>query len=154
MSLKYTLANGEAEAAVKTAESTWRKNKDMNKALREYRATPIQGINLSPSQFSMGRRLRTTLPIACGLLELEAHNIKKIRERMKNDKDKLKYYHDRRGTKELPPLWPSIQGYTQLYTTIQSYKQLYKAIHSYTGLYTTIQSYRGLHTAIQGYTQL
>ena len=104
VSPKYTLANGEAEAAVKIAESTWRKNKDMNKALREYRATPIQGINLSPSQFSMGRRLRTTLPIACGLLELEAHNIKKIRARMKNDKDKLKYYHDRRGTKELPPL--------------------------------------------------
>ena len=43
-----------------------------------------------------------TLPIACGLLELEAHNIKEIRARMKYGKDKLKYYHDRRGTKELP----------------------------------------------------
>ena len=54
----------------------------------------------------MGRRLRTTLPIACGLLEPEAHNIKEIRARMKYGKEKLKYYHDHRGTKELPPLKP------------------------------------------------
>ena len=54
----------------------------------------------------MGSRLRTTLPIACGLLELEAHNIKEIRARIKYGKEKLKNYHDRRGTKELPPLKP------------------------------------------------
>ena len=106
VSPNYTLENGEAEAAVKTAESTWRKNRDKNKGLREYRATPIQGINPSQSQLSMEWRQGITLPIACGLLELEAHNIKEIRARMKYGKDKLKYYHDRRGTKELPPLWP------------------------------------------------
>ena len=104
MSPKYPCANGEAEAAVKKVKSQWRKKNDKNKALLEYRATPIQGINLSPSQLSMGRRLRTTLPIACGLLEPEAHNIKEIRARMKYGKEKLKYYHDRRGTKELPRL--------------------------------------------------
>ena len=108
VSPKYPRANGEAEteAAVKTVKSLWRKNNDKNKALLEYRATPIQGINLSPSQLSMGRRLRTTLPIACGLLEPEAHNIKEIRARMKYGKEKLKYNHDRRSTKELPPLKP------------------------------------------------
>ena len=104
VSPKYPCANGEAEAAVKKVKSQWRKKNDKNKALLEYRATPIQGINLSPSQLSMGRRLRTTLPIACGLLEPEAHNIKEIRARMKYGKEKLKYYHDRRGTKELPRL--------------------------------------------------
>ena len=93
VSPKYPCANGEAEAeaAVKTVKSQWRKNNDKNKALLEYKATPIQGINLSPSQLSMGRRLRTTLPIACGLLEPEAHNIKEIRARMKYGKEKLKY---------------------------------------------------------------
>ena len=100
VSPKYPRANGEAEA-VKTVKSLWRKNNDKNKAHLEYRATPIQGINLSPSQLSMGSRLRTTLPIACGLLEPEAHNIKEIRARMKYGKEKLKNYHDRRGTKEL-----------------------------------------------------
>ena len=102
----YPRANGEAEAAVKTGKSVWRKNNNKNKAHLEYRATPTQGINLSPSQLSMGRRLRTTLPIACGLLEPETHNIKEIRARIKYGKEKLKYYHDHRGTKELPPLKP------------------------------------------------
>ena len=91
VSPKYPCANGEAEAAVKKVKSQWRKKNDKNKALLEYRATPIQGINLSPSQLSMGRRLRTTLPVACGLLEPEAHNIKEIRARMKYGKEKLKY---------------------------------------------------------------
>ena len=54
----------------------------------------------------MGLGLWTTLPIACDLLEPEAHNIKEIRARMKYGKEKLKYYHDCRGTKELPPLKP------------------------------------------------
>ncbi len=68
VSPKHRRANGEAEAEVKTVKSLWRKNRDKNKALLEYRATPIPGIDLSPSQLSMGRRLRTTLPIARGLL--------------------------------------------------------------------------------------
>jgi len=80
------------------------KNRDKRKALLEYRASPLPGIDLSPSQLSMGRRLRTTLPIARGLLEPETHSTHKIKARMKRGKDKQKYYHDRQGTKELPPL--------------------------------------------------
>ena len=104
VSPKHPKANGEAEAAVKTVKSLWRKNKDKRKALLEYRASPLPGIDLSPSQLSMGRRLRTTLPIARGLLEPETHSTQKIKARMKHGKDKQKYYHDRQGTKELPPL--------------------------------------------------
>ena len=40
VSPKYPRANREAEAAVKTVKSLWRKNNDKNKALLEYRATP------------------------------------------------------------------------------------------------------------------
>jgi len=32
------------------------------------------------------------------------HSTQKIKARMKHGKDKQKYYHDRQGTKELPPL--------------------------------------------------
>ena len=67
VSPKHPRANGEAEAAVKTVKSLLRKNRDKNKALLEYRATPIPGIDLSPSHLSMGCRIRTTLPIARGL---------------------------------------------------------------------------------------
>ena len=104
VSTKHPKANGEAEAAVTTVKSLWRKNIDKRKALLEYRASPLPGIDLSPSQLSMGRRLRTTLPIVRGLLEPETHSTQKIKARMKHGKDKQKYYHDRQGTKELPPL--------------------------------------------------
>ena len=40
------------------------------------------------------KTVKSTLPIACGLLEPETHNIKEIRARMKYGKEKLKYYHD------------------------------------------------------------
>ena len=104
VSPKHPKANGEAEAAVKTVKSLWRKNRDKRKALLEYRASPLPGIDLFQSQLSMGRRRRTTLPIARGLLEPKTHSTQKIKARMKHGKDKQKYYHDRQGTKELPPL--------------------------------------------------
>ena len=63
VSPKYPKANEEAEAAVKTVTSLWRKNRDKRKALLEYRACPLPGVDLSSSQLSVGRRLRTTLPM-------------------------------------------------------------------------------------------
>ena len=72
ISPKHPKANGEAEAAVKIVKSLWRKNNDKHKALLVYGATPLAGIDLSPSQLCMGRRLRTNLPIARRLLEPEA----------------------------------------------------------------------------------
>ena len=49
VSPKHPCANGEAEVAVETVKSLWRKNKDKNKALLDHRATPILDIDLSPS---------------------------------------------------------------------------------------------------------
>ncbi len=105
ISPKHPQANGEAEAAVKTVKSLWRKNKDKQKALLMHRATPLPGINLSPSQLCMGRRLRSNLPMAQSLLEPEAHNLSEVKRRMTVMKDKQKVNYDR-GTKELPPLKP------------------------------------------------
>ena len=42
-------------------------------------------------------------------MEPEVHSTKKIKARIKHGKDKQKYYHDRQGTKELPPLTPGDQ---------------------------------------------
>lgn len=106
---KYPQANGEAEAAVKTVKSLWRKNENKNKALLDYRANPIPGIGLSPSQPSMDRRLRTTLPMATGLLKPETYNAQEIKRSFQKAKDKQKYHYDRHGTRELPPLKPGDQ---------------------------------------------
>ena len=55
ISPKHPDANVEVEAAVKIVKSLWRKNNDKHKALLIYRATPIPGIELLPSQLCMGR---------------------------------------------------------------------------------------------------
>ena len=106
ISPKHLKANGEAEAAVKIVKSLWRKNNDKHKALMVYRATPLAGIDLSPSQLCMGRRLRTNLPIARSLLEPEAYNTNDIKRRMRHAKERQTYYHNRHGTKERSPLKP------------------------------------------------
>ena len=109
ISPKHPQANGEAEAAVKTVKSLWRKNENKNEALLDYRATTIQGIGLSPSQLCMGRRLRTTLPMATGLLKPETYNAQEIKRSFQKAKDKQKYHYDRHGTRELPPPKPGDQ---------------------------------------------
>ena len=87
-------------------KSLWRKSENKNKALLDYRATPIPGIGLSPSQLCMGCRLRTTLPMATGLLKPETYNAQEIKRRFQKAKDKQKYHCDHHGTRELPPLKP------------------------------------------------
>ena len=82
-------------------KSLWRKNENKNKALLDYRATPIPGISLSPSQLCMDRRLRTTLPMATGLLKPETYNAQEIKRSLQKAKDKQKYHYDRHGTREL-----------------------------------------------------
>ena len=104
VSPKHPQANGEAEAAVKTVKSPWRKNENKKKALIDYTATPIPGIGLSPSQLCMGRRLRATLPMATGLLKPETYNAQEIKRSFQKAKDKQKYHYDCHGTRELPPL--------------------------------------------------
>ena len=68
----------------------WRKKVEKEKALLEYRATRIPGIDLSPSQLSMGCRPRTALPIARDPLEPETYNMQDIKARMKHSKEQQK----------------------------------------------------------------
>ena len=99
VSSKHPQANGEAEAAVKTVKSLWRKNENKNKALLNYRATPIPGVGLSPSELCMGCGLRTTLPMATGLLKPETYNAQEIKRSFQKAKVKQKYHYDRHGTR-------------------------------------------------------
>jgi len=79
--------------------SLWRKNNT-----RRVQGVPLPGIDLAPSQLSLGSRLRTTLSTTRSLLEPKTHSTHKVKARAKHGKDRQKYCHDRQGTKELPAL--------------------------------------------------
>jgi hypothetical protein len=102
----YQRSNGEAERAVKTVKSLWRKASDKCLALLDYRTTPLEGVNLSPAQLLMGRRPRNTLPTAKSLLIPSSYNRQEVKRRLDFEKTRQKYYHDERSGAELPPLKP------------------------------------------------
>ena len=100
----FASSNGQAERTVQTVKNILKKNDDPQKALLVYRNTPIEGINLSPAQMFMGRRLKTALPMAAELLKPE--NTGKIKEKLKNRQQKQKHYHDKYSSKDLKSLKP------------------------------------------------
>ena len=67
-------SNGKAEAAVKSAKRILKKTaktgEDPYISMLNIRNTLQQGVDLSPSQQSIGRRTRTLLPTANNLLQL------------------------------------------------------------------------------------
>ena len=65
----FSQANGEAERAVQTINNLLKKSQDPYKALLNYRNTPLDGINLSPAQLLMGRRLKASLTTNIDLLK-------------------------------------------------------------------------------------
>ena len=101
----FQSSNGEAERAIQTVKRMWSKSSDKQLALLDYRTTPLEGINLSPSQLLMGRRLRNTLPISKELLKPSADNTESVKKHFNLGKNKQKSYYDhKKGVKELPPL--------------------------------------------------
>ncbi|XP_060083284.1 uncharacterized protein K02A2.6-like [Ylistrum balloti] len=65
----YPSSNGQAERMVQTVKGLLKKANDPYLAILDYRNSPIDGIDLSPAQIFMGRRLKTTLPTATPLLK-------------------------------------------------------------------------------------
>ena len=59
----YPQSNGEAERAVQTAKDLITKSEDPYLALLSYRSTPLHN-GYSPEKLLIGRRLRSTLPLA------------------------------------------------------------------------------------------
>ncbi|XP_035223170.1 uncharacterized protein LOC118195938 [Stegodyphus dumicola] len=99
---KYPQSNGLAENAVGIVKNIMRKVQDISVGLMEYRNTPVSGINLSPAQLLLNRRLRTKLRISNKLLNTK---INKPYSKFRALQGRQKYYYDR-TTQKLPELKP------------------------------------------------
>lgn len=104
----FQSSNGAAERAVQTVKRLWRKSVDKQLALLDYRTTPLEEVNLSPSQLLMGRRPRNTLPAASEILRPKSQNLGSIKQGLQSVKDKQKASFDNKwNNKELLPLYPT-----------------------------------------------
>ena len=99
----YTQSNGQSERTVQTVKAMLEKAGDPYKALLSYRNTPLEEVNLSPSQMLMGRRLRTSIPATEDLLKPQLYDPEDVLPKLKERQRKQKLQHDRKA-KELPPL--------------------------------------------------
>ena len=103
-SLKHPQSNGEAERMVQNMKNLLTKAKNPYEAMLSYRATPLEN-GYSPAEWSMGRRLRTTLPAIPSKLVPKWPELDKRRE--KEDQIKAKQtngYNKRHAARELSPL--------------------------------------------------
>ena len=108
---RYSQSMGFIEKYVQICKNLLKKSKKSNSdpylAILEYRNTPIEGINLSPTQMLMGRRARTQLPVNEKLLNPQYDGVK-VQNALKEKQHTQKYYYDR-GAKPLQQLNPDDQ---------------------------------------------
>lgn len=102
---RHPKANGKAEAAVKIAKNLCKKalreGKDAWKAILQWRNTPTEGMDSSPAQRLMARRLKSALPVAPALLEPRV--IMDVVDKLRHRKQVSKLIYDRTA-KDLPEL--------------------------------------------------
>ncbi|UYV73932.1 K02A2.6-like [Cordylochernes scorpioides] len=92
---RFPQSNGMAEAGVKIAKLILKKNQDPSLGLLEYRSTPLEN-GYSPAELLMGRKPRTTLPIAPENLNpklVDSQTLKRKEGRRRKD---MKSRYDRR----------------------------------------------------------
>ena len=103
----YPQSNGLAERNVQTIKNLLKKvkegMKDEQLALPEFRNTPISGLQESPAQLLMSRRLRSTLPMTVPLLQ--PHVSTNVKGKLKQRQSTQKKHYDQTA-KNLPPLQP------------------------------------------------
>lgn len=100
----YPQSNGLAEAAVKIIKGSLDKSKDPYETLLAYRTSPLKN-GYSPSELLMGRKLRTTLPVASESLRPHTPDEKQLRLFERESRRKQKQDFDRRrGVRDLSPL--------------------------------------------------
>ena len=100
----FPQANGAAERAVQTIKSLLGKNDDPYLAMIAYRSTPLEN-GYSPAQLSMGRNIRTTLPVIQKQLVPNLPKHSYLREKEKKLKLRQKQNYDSlHGARSLPEL--------------------------------------------------
>ncbi|UYV64010.1 K02A2.6-like [Cordylochernes scorpioides] len=107
---RFPQSNGMAEAGVKIAKLILKKNQDPSLGLLEYRSTPLEN-GYSPAELLMGRKLRTTLPIAPENLNpklVDSQTLKRKEGRRRKD---MKSRYDRRcGATDMEELSEAERG--------------------------------------------
>ncbi|XP_052233211.1 uncharacterized protein K02A2.6-like [Dreissena polymorpha] len=91
----HSHSNGKAESAVKIAKGlnkrVTKSNMDNSKAILDWRNTPTEGMDSSPTQRLMSRRTRNTLQIADELLKpKEVENVRQ-KKMLKHQHSKFQY---------------------------------------------------------------
>ena len=103
----YAQSNGLAERNVQTIKTLLKKAKEGMKdeqlALLEFRNTPITGLQESPAQLLMSRRLRSTLPMIVPMLQ--PHVSANTKSKLKLRQNIQKKHYDKTA-KNLPTLQP------------------------------------------------
>ena len=103
----YAQSNGLAERNVQTIKTLLKKAKEGMKdeqlALLEFRNTPITGLQESPAQLLMSRRLRSTLPMTVPMLQ--PHVSANTKSKLKLRQNTQKKHYDKTA-KNLPTLQP------------------------------------------------
>ena len=102
----YPQSNGLAERNVQTIKNLLKKvkegMKDEQLALPEFRNTPISGLQESPAQLLMSRRLRSTLPMTVPWPLLQLHVSANVKGKLKQRQSTQKKHYDKTA-KNLPP---------------------------------------------------
>lgn len=91
----YAKANGLAESGVKTVKRIIKNSDDWNLGLLAYRNTALS-CGASPSELLMGRSLRDTLPLQDRKLKPKLIDHDRVRQKMKEAKEKQKKNYDQR----------------------------------------------------------
>ena len=103
--LEFPQSNGQVERAVQTIKNLLKKSDDLYTSLLSYRATPLSWCDLSPAEFSMGRRLQTSVPLTDKMLIPQWIYLETFRELDKKKKAKQKENFDlRHRAKDLPAI--------------------------------------------------
>ncbi|UYV82707.1 K02A2.6-like [Cordylochernes scorpioides] len=92
---RFPQSNGMAEAGVKIAKLILKKNQDPSLGLLEYRSTPLEN-GYSPAELLMGRKLRTTLPIAPENLNPKLVDSQTLKRKEGKRRKDMKSRYDRR----------------------------------------------------------
>ncbi|UYV62382.1 K02A2.6-like, partial [Cordylochernes scorpioides] len=92
---RFPQSNGMAEAGVKIAKLILKKNQDPSLGLLEYRSTPLEN-GYSPGELLMGRKLRTTLPIAPENLNPRLADSQTLKRKEGRRRKDMKSRYDRR----------------------------------------------------------